>query len=119
MNTGKGKLLKICQTFLISSAILFSMFGCDSIKAIDTIDSDKDTVISYNMVKDYGYAVGLNYIYIIYGKYQKIPAGIAISLKDKSLHSYRIRDLLTKYPILDSEEAQSAAAEQDKKLKLI
>lgn len=118
MNTGKGKLLKICQTFLISTAILFSMLGCN-VEKLDTIDSDKDTIISYDMEKLYGYAVGLNYIYIIYGKYQKVPAGVAISYKDKSLHSFRIRDLLTRYPILVTPASEAAAIAQDKKLKLI
>lgn len=118
MNTGKRKLLKTCQASLISLAILFSLVGCN-VKTVDTIDSDRDTIVSYNMQNGYGYAVGMSYIYILYGKYQKLPGGVAIAYKDKSLHTYRIRDLITKYPILDTPASKKAALEQEKKLKLI
>lgn len=74
-----------------------------------------DTILRHSYNLDYGVAVGLLNIYVMYGKFKlqdkSVPAGICLT--PQGFRKFSIRSILNKYPELVSDESEEAARRQD------
>lgn len=111
MNIGKRKLLRGLTSFLIGIAAITAITGCENHKDLKLIEVN-EVVMSYDYEDSYGVAIGVKHFFIVYGEYKGFHEGEALDPINGTVNSYSIKDLLDKYPNLNTPEAQKAATRQ-------
>lgn len=103
----------LCTACFILGLALF-LCGCNSYDKLPLEPFNSD-IMSSTYTAEYGVAYSTDLkLFTIYGKYpvgdKTVPAGVCISMQ--KLSRFPIKDLLAKYPDLQSQQALKAAEDQ-------
>lgn len=98
------------KKLLAAGFLLLMISSCKQDLPVEKFD---DIIVRHTYTSKFGSAVGFKALYLIYGKNYGLVEGTAISPTHRFY--FRIKEVLDKYPELESKEALLAELRQEKK----